>query len=419
MRSIIPVIAVLIAAQRADAESLAADAVPSVDVGPAAEPAGDPPKAKPSKRRGKKKGGALPRLDPSREEKEFERKLALAQSLQTPERCGAAYAMLLDLEKLQPNHPDVLWGLGECGATTAGYPELGVEVQRQRLLDAKAAYERYITVEQRPQFLPNGGEGRRDIARIRVGNINVALSGFTSPAPAVALAAPAAPAAAPPPATPPMAAPPVATVPPAPTPPPVDCGAERDAALLHGQALVHEGDYRSAVDTLSALPAQCLEDVDLIEHVIVWKAAIADCVGVPMLYAPIMERCTSPEVHEAVVTCAKQLRQPALLVVAFERQVAYAESPDPDALLVLADLHEAGGQRDRAQSDVERFLAITAQRPGMDAARERASARLAALRLPVKPAEPPARCSVRPRAVQVGDRWVILTPLPTGAICAE
>ncbi|MBI4434989.1 hypothetical protein HY635_04240 [Candidatus Uhrbacteria bacterium] len=204
---VLSVIAVLGTASYAVAQD-AIDAQPDDESTPAAEsldpplaPIGAPavqpaagkrrPAAKPARPK-KEKGGTLPRRDPNRDRKEFQRKLALAQSLHTTERCGAAYPMYLDLQTQQPEHPDVIWGLGECGAVTGAFPELAPAMRRQRLLDAKAAYERYAAIEKRAKFTA-GKKSRVQLARDRASQLDVTIAALPAPpVEAVAVAADAA-----------------------------------------------------------------------------------------------------------------------------------------------------------------------------------------------------------------------------------
>lgn len=135
-----------------------------------------------------KKGGPLPRLDPRRDEKAFQRKLVLAQDLHVQNRCGAAYPMYLELQTQQPQNPDVLWGLGVCGALTAQFPELGADVRHQRLLDARAAYEAYVAAEKRPRYLKPSG--RVALARERAAQLATQIAALPAPAAVVAAAVP-------------------------------------------------------------------------------------------------------------------------------------------------------------------------------------------------------------------------------------
>lgn len=429
MRSIIPVMAVLITAPRAGAQAPAdagvstaapaatsdeagapSSAPPATTVAPeaaahAATPAAAPSRAsskakRPSGGKSKKKDGKLPRLDPKREEQEFQRALTLAQDLYLQSRCGAAYAMYLDLQKQRPEDPHVLMGVAMCGMETAKFPELGAAERRQRLLDAKVACERYAA-------LPTTTAENAAYVHRRAGAIDSQIAALTTPVPV----APATPS-------------PAVVAAPAAVPPPAACDDQRDAALLRARAQAQWGNYREAIASLTVLPARCQDDVEVVESLIVWKAAVSDCDVVPTLYAPIMEQSKQPAVHEAVVKCADRLNRPDILLAAFEHQVALVESPDPDALLTLADLYEAAGRRERAQAAVERFLGLTEQRPGMDAARRKAQQRLTALQQPAPTAEERARCLVRrgtatATLVQVGDRWVIQTSMPAGASCSE
>lgn len=134
-----------------------------------------------------KRGGPLPRLDPRRDEKAFQRKLALAQDLHVQNRCGAAYPMYLELQTQQPQNPDVLWGLGVCGALTAQFPELGADVRHQRLLDARAAYEAYVAAEKRSRYLKPSG--RVALARERAAQLETQIAALPAPVLAVAVAA--------------------------------------------------------------------------------------------------------------------------------------------------------------------------------------------------------------------------------------
>lgn len=135
-----------------------------------------------------KKGGPLPRLDPRRDEKAFQRKLVLAQDLHVQNRCGAAYPMYLELQAQQPQNPDVLWGLGVCGALTAQFPELGADVRHQRFIDARAAYEAYVAAEKRPRYLKPSG--RVALARERAAQLATQIAALPAPAAAVAAAVP-------------------------------------------------------------------------------------------------------------------------------------------------------------------------------------------------------------------------------------
>ena len=410
------VIAVLLSTGRAVAQDATDDpsnASPPQDLTSIPRGGANPAETSRPKKSGKK-GKALPRLDSQREKKEFERRLALAQELLAADRCGAAYPMYLDLQKQQPDDSYVLRGIGTCGAVTAEFAELGLEVRRQRLHDASAAFATYARL---PATTPSD-QAFAAFARRRASELAAKADALVPPAPSTVVAAAASDSQA---SAVGAAAPPLPATP----APSVVCDADRDAALLRALAQARLGDYRTAIAGLSALPPRCAEDLELVEHLLIWKAAILACDGVPMLYAPIMGRSMQPAVHEAVVVCAKHLNQPDLLLAAFERQVALVESPDLDALLVLADLHEAAGKRDRAQADIERFLEVTAQRPGMDAARKRASARLAALHAPPPSAKERAQCLIRrgvatARLVQLGDHWVMQVAIPpTAGGCAE
>lgn len=136
-----------------------------------------------------KKSGPLPRLDPRRDEKAFQRKLALAQDLHAQNRCGAAYPMYLELQTQQPQNPDVLWGLGVCGQLTAKFPELGEDLRRQRLVDAKAAFEAYVAAEKRSRYT-SGSSNRIALARERAAQLATQIAALPAPAAAVAVAVP-------------------------------------------------------------------------------------------------------------------------------------------------------------------------------------------------------------------------------------
>lgn len=381
MRSVVSIIAVLITAQRADAESLAADTVPSVDVGLAAEPAGDLPKAKPSKRRGKKKGGTLPRLDPQREEKEFARKLALAQSLQTPERCGAAYAMLLDLQKQQPENPDVLWGIGECAVLISAFPERA-EQKVQLLGDARAAYEAYAK--------RSGGSPvehiRIALAARRAGELGRQIAALT-PAPET----PATPSPAPPAKAPVVAEPP------------------RDLSLGHAQQLAQARNLTGALAELEALMHRHAGQLDLEEYWVLWRAATEQCDGVMPVYERIAERSWRPEVHMAGSECADRAKDVRAHLSAVERYVRTVQFVgDPEVFYGLAEGFAALGDRQHAGNHFQRFLQVA---PSAHPKRYIAEMYLTdSEHLHV---DCLTRTGiVRPRAVQVGGQWVSELRLP-------
>ncbi|MDP3770818.1 MAG: hypothetical protein Q8R16_00790 [bacterium] len=405
MRIVVPVIAVLITAQRAVAleETSPSDAPAAA---PAASSSEDSPKAKtPSKRRGgKKKGGALPRLDPKRGEKEFDRQLALAQSLQTPERCGAAYAMFLELQQQQPDHPDVLWGLGECAAVTAEYPELGDDVRRQRILDAKVAYDRYITVENRPQFLM-GGEGRRDVARVRLSWINPRVAAITPSEPVAPVAAVAIPVAAPLP-TAVVPAPPAAATPP---PPVAAAAAPVEPSLGHAQQLAQQRNLIGALAELEALQRRFSDHLDLQEHWVLWRAAAEQCDGVLPVYEQIAERSWRAEVHLAGSECAdraKDVRAHLFAVERYIRTVKYVG--DPEVFYRLAEGFATLGDRPRAGTHFQRFLEVAPATHQKRYLAERYLAESERLHTDCLT----RKGIVRPRAVQVAGQWVSELQLP-------
>jgi len=170
----------------------ATDAQPDAESAPAAEPLSPPlvpigapvvqpetGKRRPAAKPARPKKGRLPRLDPKRNEKEFQRKLALAQDLHVQDRCGAAYPMYLDLQEQRPDHPDVLKGIGLCGIATARFPELGADVRRQRLLDVKAALDTYAA---RPDATP-AEHAIAAYARRQIGEIEQQFAASTPAAP--------------------------------------------------------------------------------------------------------------------------------------------------------------------------------------------------------------------------------------------
>lgn len=200
---VLSVIAVLGTAASAVAQD-ATDAPPPLQADEAAPAMPDPPlqsspdasgdtgaegKPKPVMKPARPKGkdGALPRKPKQDPERQFQAALALAQSLHTPERCGAAFLKYLELAKERPDDPDVLWGLSECGVIAAGFDQDPVR-KRQRLLDAQGAYRRYAEIERRRKFTV-GKKSRVARARDRASQLETQIAALPAPAPAVVASA--------------------------------------------------------------------------------------------------------------------------------------------------------------------------------------------------------------------------------------
>ncbi|MDO8621968.1 MAG: hypothetical protein Q7R80_01945 [bacterium] len=387
MRIVVPVIAVLITAQRA----VALEEAPTVGApaaAPAASPTEDPPKAKPPARRrgGKKKGGALPRLDPKREEKEFDGQLALAMSLQTPERCGAAYAMFLELQQQQPDHPDVLWGLGECAALISAFPERA-EQKLELLRDAKAAYETYS----------------RRLATTAVELIKVALAhrrAIDLDQQIAALTPAAVPTGAVGASTPPAVASP---------PPPAAAAPPKELSLGHAQGLAQSRDLAGALAELDALMQRFPSQLDLMEHWVLWRAAAEQCDGVVPVYEQIAERSWRAEVHLAGSECADRARDVRAHLFAVERYVRTVQFVgDPEVFWGLAEGFATLGDRQRAGNHFQRFLQIA---PATHPKRYIAEMYLTDTEH-LHVACLTRKGIVRPRAVQVAGQWVSELQLP-------
>lgn len=434
----------------------------------AAEDAADtpaPPPAAEAASSGQDKKPAAKTVRQKREERKFRRKLVRAQGLHVQNRCGAAYLMYLELQAQQPQNPDVLWGLGVCGALTAQFPELGQDARRQRLLDAKAAYEAYVASEQRTQYT-SGSNNRVALARERAVQLDSQIAApsaaqaetpAASPAPAPATVAaatppPAAVAAVAPadaatqataPATPGEAVPPSSTSPPAEAPPPAEslpaaapasapvaaaaapppppaAAVPADAARAEVErehAEAQAARQRGIADALEALTAALRatpNDLGLQEQWVFMAMLAERCADVMPVYLRIAEGSKSPKVHRAGAACAEATEQPREMFLALDRYVRTSPRYEisADTYRVIAEGFVDLGERGRAKHYFEQFLARVASADPHRADAERFVQGFKRARTDCFIQRGVATAAL----TQVGDRWVVQVRIPPNAL---